>query len=169
MDIVPISQDLAEKFCASFHPYKGCGKVNTYKFGVIECGELRAVLLFNPPPPGLALELMPDRPSGVLSFSRMCAVDKNRRGFRLRKVIRHCIKKLIDRNRYPVIATFADTSFGHDGYIYKISGFTHDKTTTVMAYHDGYGKRVSVYSAGKRARGIVPIGNITLLRFVHRM
>lgn len=136
----------------------------TYKFGVTEGDTIKAVLLFNLPPPGVSKRYG----KKTLCFTRMCAVNSDQRSFRLRNVIKKVLKSKIEKSRFDTVVTYADTSLGHTGYIYKISGFQFDGEVLAKKLEiDGI--RVSRYNNGKSVYKDVEKTTIKLLRFVKRL
>jgi hypothetical protein len=111
---------------------------------------------------------------GVLSLSRLVvdpAAPRNAASFLLSASMR-----LLDRDRWPVLLTFADTRHGHTGAIYKATGWELDAETDAGSYWvsaDGRqvgrkrGKR-NLRAADLRAAGYVEHRSVKL-RFVHRV
>ena len=101
------------------------------------------------------------------------ATPKAERGWHLSKPLKWLMKKGLDRVRWPVLLTFADTSVGHCGNVYKCSGWQYDGDSLVYIYTKN-GKRISAYSNGKTnpkgkisSEGVVR-GKATLKRYLHR-
>ena len=110
---------------------------------------------------------------GVLSLSRLAVapeLPRNAATFMLARSMR-----LLDRERWPILLTYADTRHGHTGAIYKATGWTLDAVTNAGTYWvttDGRqvgrkrGKR-NLSAANLRAQGCTE-HRTDKLRFVHR-
>lgn len=151
-DIRPCPGSVIEDLCAAHHPYKGSSGAPTYAFAVYEDDLPVAVYAWKPPPYGAAKAVGGSAPWGVLALSRMAAVPRSERILNhVSKPLRHQMRRLIDRGRWPVLITYHDESCGHTGHVYKCSGWhktTRNKVRTVV---DESGRRLSVYSNGKSA------------------
>lgn len=124
--------DLAQQLVRQFH--YSAGGSNT---AVLVCGLWRrdewldidcyGVSWWLPPTKAAGASVCPGNPQGVLSLSRVVVVPeapKNACSF----LIRHSMR-FIDRQRWPVLLTYADEWQGHDGGIYKAladAGWRHD-------------------------------------------
>jgi hypothetical protein len=162
-------RDVAHMF-ETHHVYKSCGGVSTHTFAVFEGGRPVAAWTWNPPPPGCARALAPEAPWSVLSLSRMVAVDRVDRNLRhISKPLRHQMRRLLDRGRWPVLVTFSDASVGHTGHVYRCSGWAVDGVVRNRAYVDDEGRRKSIYSGGGRSETpLTSLGYVELTRWVHR-
>lgn len=110
---------------------------------------------------------------GVLSLSRL-AVDpelpRNAASFLLAGAMR-----LLDRERWPVLLTYADSEQGHTGAIYKATGWVLHGVSTTGSYfvRDGVqvgrkrGKR-NVPVVELRAQGFTEVRS-QKLRYIHRI
>ncbi len=91
-------------------------------------GALLGVALWIPPTRTAAEKVCKSDPwTGVLALSRfVCApeVPANGESFLLAASMRG-----IDRDRWPVLLTYADTAHGHDGTIYRACGWTDEGLT----------------------------------------
>lgn len=151
-----------------YHPYKSAGKVG--KVFVCEVkGEVLAGFLWLPPPPGAAKKVSPGEPSGALCLSRMVGVPKVDRDWHLSKPLKFIMKKALDRERYPVLVTYADTGEGHTGHVYKCSSWVKDAEVVSKKYRNNTGERVSVYRGGRMVPGMTTSEESVLIRFVHRV
>jgi hypothetical protein len=131
-----------------FHGYGKMGTA-TLCFRVVEKGETVAAFSWLPPPPGAAKSVCPEFPAAVLSLSRMVAVPKSQRQLKhISKPLKFQMKHMIDRTRWPVLLTWSDTTLGHDGYVYKCSGWKKTKRSEKVELLDELGRRTSGYSNG---------------------
>ncbi len=153
-----------------YHAYKSLSRAITYGFVLVEDDNVVAGFAWQPPPPGAAKAVCPGAPYGVLSLSRMVAVPADERRVRLRNPLRKQMRLLIDRGRWPVLVTYSDEGLGHDGYIYKITGWTKTARNTRPFTEDENGARLSAYSNGRRgSRPLQNAGETTIQRWEHRV
>lgn len=149
-DLRPCPLSVVKSLCKKYHGYGGAGGAATYAFAVYEDGRPVAAFAWQPPPPGAAKSVCPERPQAVLALSRMVAVPKSDRRLRhISKPLRYQMRRLIDRGRWPVLITYHDEGQGHTGHVYKCSGWalTHRAHAAVLL--DAEGRRASSYSNGK--------------------
>jgi len=110
---------------------------------------------------------------GVLSLSRLAiddSIPKNAESF----LIRHSMR-LLDRKRWPVLVTYADSWKAHTGTIYRAAGWTEDGRSKPERRYVRNGRLVS-RKAGPRTRthaemlalGCECVGAFSAIRFVHR-
>jgi hypothetical protein len=144
-------------------------------FGLFHCEDyqLSGAALWLPPTRRAAEKVAGDAWEGVLSLSRL-AVDpelpRNAASFLLAASMR-----LLDRDRWPVLLTYADTRHGHTGAIYLATGWTLDGESTTGSYWvTPAGKQIG-RKRGRRnltAAELLQAGCVehrsTKLRFVHR-
>ncbi len=130
-----------------------------------------------PPTKSAGASMLPDNPQGVLSLSRLVIVPgapKNACSF----LIRHSMR-FIDRERWPVLVTYADEWQGHTGGIYKAlkdAGWEFDGWTKPERTYVKDGVMVS-RKAGPKTRtnaqmlalGCECIGSFRRKRFVNRL
>ena len=110
--------------------------------------------------------------NGVLSLSRLVVspeAPRNAATFLLASSMR-----LLDRGRWPVLLTYADTHQGHTGAIYKATGWQLDAVTSAGSYFVRDGRQVgrkrgnrNISAAQLRSEGYVEV-KADKLRFVHR-
>lgn len=84
--------------------------------------KLMGVALWLPPTRVAAESVARDNWRGVLALSRLCITDgmpTNSASFLLGRSMR-----MLDRNRWPTLLTYADTRQGHTGAIYKATNWT---------------------------------------------
>lgn len=126
------------------------------------------------PPTKSAAQSFSENWQGVLSLSRLVidnAIPKNAESF----LIRHSMR-LIDRERWPTLITYADTWQGHDGTIYKAAGWTECGMTKPERTYQINGRMVS-RKAGPKTRthsemlaiGAVCVGKFSRIRFKHEL
>jgi hypothetical protein len=153
------------------HGYASLGKVATYVWAWFELDEPVAAWVWNPPAPGAARALSPLAPHGVLSLSRMVAVNRSDRALRhISKPLRQQMRHLIDRGRWPVLATWSDASLGHTGHVYKCSGWQIDGARSSQVFTNESGERRSKYRAGHtNLEGLARGEDTTITRWVHRV
>lgn len=166
------------------HGYKSVGRAATYCFAVRETLDMDvavgpslvhslsidwpvAAWSWNPPPRGCALSVCPEVPWGVLGLSRMVAVPRHERKLKhISKPLRRQMKFMIDRRRWPVLVTFHDEGQGHNGFVYKCSGWTPTRRRRVPIYEDESGARRSTYRNGStNTRGLKPVGHTYIQRW----
>lgn len=120
----------AVAFLRSAHYAKGASNTSTYRHGLYPITDLWP---FRAPLAGVAMWMPPTRVTaesvalrgdweGVLCLSRLAVaegVPTNGASFLLGRSMR-----MIDRRRWPVLLTYADTAEGHTGAIYKATNWT---------------------------------------------
>lgn len=168
--LVEVSLAQVRPLFEQFHAYESLGNLAVYAWGVIESGRIVAAYVWNPPPPGAAISVLPELPCGVLALSRMVAVPKSDRVLKhISKPLRQQIKHLIDRTRWPVLITYSDASCGHNGYVYKCSGWTPTVENEVDTLTTPDGKRMSRYSNGGMIDREGVKGTAIIQRWEHRV
>lgn len=119
----------AVAFFRDHHYAKGAPNTSTYRHGLYERDEaiwpfvrdLFGVALWIPPTKAAAMSVAGDGWQGVLALSRLAVADevpKNGASFLLGRSM-----ALIDRQRWPVLLTYADTGEGHTGAIYRATNW----------------------------------------------
>ncbi len=140
------------RFVTDQHYAKGAAVSSTYRHGLYRRGDfwplvtdLLGVALWLPAVKPSAIAVAgPDGWDGVLNLTRLAVhpdVPTNGASFLLGWSM-----KLIDRTRWPVLVTYADTARGHTGAIYKATNWICDGPQRPAA--DGY---AWVNAAGKQA------------------
>lgn len=153
-----------------FHAYKSLGQFGELWACFSSEGEPLAAFAWQPPPHAAAKSVSPGCPTAVLSLSRMVAVPKAERDWHISKPLRWLMRKGIDRSRWPVLLTYADTGAGHSGHVYVCSGWKLHGTSNRIYYVDGEGRRQARYTnGGKLVPGLKKGGTTVLKRFVHRI
>jgi hypothetical protein len=116
------SLKIAQELVRRFHYSHGGSNTRVvtcglWRRGVREESECYGAAWYLPPTRTAAKSVCKDNPGGVLSLSRLVCIPeapKNSASF----LIRHSMR-FIDRRRWPVLLTYADTWQGHGGGIYK--------------------------------------------------
>lgn len=167
-DIRRISPKLCMNLFEQYHGYGGANTTCTYCFGVFEKNKCIAAFIWNPPSYGCAKDVCPQLPQAVLSLSRMVAVPKCERILQhISKPLRYQMKYMIDRTRWPVLVTYSDSSLGHNGHVYKCSGWQPTKAHSTPNYIDNNGKRCSSQSNDGRANKLIRVGHSIKQRWEH--
>lgn len=121
--VEPVSQTEARELIERVHYAGGCPRTSVARHGLRRLDELAisGVALWLPPTRPAAVSVDPGNPGGVLSLSRLCvdeAVPRNGASYLLAASMR-----ALDRSRWPVLLTYADTALGHTGAIYAATGW----------------------------------------------
>jgi hypothetical protein len=123
----PVSIEAARPFIEAEHYAKGASNTATYLHGLFRAedtlfdNQCRGIAWWIPPTKGAAKATFPERWQGVLALSRLAiepGVPKNACSFLLARSMR-----LIDRELWPCLVTYADEWRGHVGTIYMASGW----------------------------------------------
>lgn len=170
-DLRPTSLAIVRDLCERFHGYGSAGNAATYAFAVYENDEPVAAYAWQPPPPGAARALAPTAPFGVLALSRMAAVPRGERRLNhVSRPLRRQMRRLIDRERWPVLVTWSDEGEGHTGHVYRCSGWTATTRNERPFFLDESGRRASSYSNGRHGRrALTSGGTTTIQRWEHRI
>jgi len=119
-----------QRLVRAWHYAQGVPNTSTYRHGlyragVILHGDAHGATLWIPPTRSAAVALVgEDHCEGVLACSRLVVdpeLPTNGASFLLGRSMR-----LIDRDRWPVFVTYADTAQGHTGAIYRATNWTCD-------------------------------------------
>lgn len=138
-------------------------------------GELLGVALWMPPTRAAGEAVAGSEWGGVLHLSRLCVapeVPTNGASFLLGRSMR-----AIDRRRWPVLLTYADTGEGHTGAIYLATNWTCEGPVPAGdTWVDGHGLQRGRKRGGRnlsademRALGFVRKPPAVKLRFTHRV
>lgn len=143
-----------------------------YRRDELALAPLAGVALWLPPTRRAGEAVAGEDWAGVLSLSRLAVspdAPRNAASFLLAASMR-----LLDRDRWPVLLTYADTQQGHTGAIYKATGWTLDAISTTGSYFIKDGRQVG----RKRGKRNIPVAQLRAegyqeiksdkLRFVHR-
>jgi hypothetical protein len=117
----------ARRLIIEWHYSHSSPNTSTYRHGLYPAGLLErcaGVAVWIPPTRTTGEAIAGDRWKGVLSLSRLViepGLPTNAASFLLGRSMR-----LINRDRWPVLVTYADTAQGHTGAIYKATNWTCD-------------------------------------------
>lgn len=125
-----------------------------------------------PPTKTAAVSFSREKWRGVLSLSRLVVspdVPNNAESF----LIRHSMQQ-IDRNRWPVLVTYADSWQGHLGTIYKAAGWVECGKSKPQPRYRINGRMISRKIGPKTrshsemlALGVEYLGDFAAIRFMH--
>jgi hypothetical protein len=135
--------------------------------------ECRGVAWWLPPTKPAAKSAYPENWRGVLSLSRLViepGMPKNSCSFLLSKSM-----KLLDRERWPALVTYADEGRGHTGAIYKASNWKASGRTAPKPVYTLKGRALSCKAGTHNTRtkqqmldlGCVLEGRFRKNKFVH--
>lgn len=173
----PVSLDCARAMVVAHHYGKGGSNTAVATFGVMPAdtifeADAVAVAWFLPPTKICGASVWPDDPQAVVALSRLVATPaapKNTASFLLRHAVR-----LLDRERWPIVVTFADEWQGHTGGIYRAAGWIECGVTRPAKVYVKDGRMVSRKSGPKTrchsqmlAIGCECMGSFRRHRFVH--
>ena len=167
----------AARLIRAWHYSGSVANTSTYRHGLFPSGEF-----LTGDPYGVALWIPPTRTAaatltqnwqGVLSLSRLVVdpmIGTNGASFLLGRSMR-----LIDRERWPVLVTYADTSHGHTGAIYKATNWTSlGEVPAGDTWEDERGRQCGrkrggrTFTAGEMVeRGFVRRPAAPKIKFVH--
>lgn len=176
--VADVSLEMSRKLIRQWHYSRGSSNTAVYAHGLFPRGyfwESQCV--------GVASWLPPTKPSamsfdpnwqGVLSLSRLVVspeVPNNAESF----LIRHSMR-LIDRERWPVLVTYADSWQQHRGTIYRAAGWKEVGQSKPERRYVRAGKMAS-RKAGPKTRthsemlalGYECVGSFSAIRFEHRI
>lgn len=147
-------QAVALRFIEMEHYAKGASNTATYLHGLYPSSwhwyaQCKGIAWWIPPTRSAAEAWAGDLWEGVLSLSRLAIapdVPKNGCSFLLSKSVR-----LIDRQRWHTLVTYADTWRGHTGAIYRACGWEYCGETKPEAVYTIDGRMVA-RKAGPRTR-----------------
>lgn len=126
--VAGVNQDVAYRIVAEHHYAKGASNTATYLHGLYPSkwhwyNECVGVAWWIPPTKSAAQATHPENWEGVLSLSRLAILPdtpKNAATFLLAGS-----RRLIDRDRWPVLLTYADEWRGHTGAIYRADNWEY--------------------------------------------
>jgi hypothetical protein len=123
-----ITQEEAQNAIERWHYAQGCPNTSVERHGLFRRdewfgGELRGVAMWLPPTRNAAATVAGEEWRNVLALTRFVldpAVPHNGASFLLGSSMR-----LLDRQRWPWLLTYADSSQGHIGSIYRSTNWTY--------------------------------------------
>lgn len=176
-EVRPIDLLIAQQLVEKYHYAHGGANTATYTHGLFEKGEFweqncKGCCWWLPPTKAAALATYPDNWEGVLSLSRLVIVPdvpKNACTFLLARSM-----KMIDRDRWPALVTYADEWQNHNGTIYKAANW-EDRGLTAPEPTFIRNGRLIARKAGPKTRtrsemenlGAKMIGRFSKRKFVH--
>lgn len=136
-EVLPIAHSQVKDFVAEHHYAKDCANTSVARFGLFFKGDkqtLHGVSMWMPPIVGAGKKVCENH-RVVLGLSRFCLRDDrpdNSGSFLLSKSV-----ELLDKERWKVMLTYADSAKGHTGGLYRASNwFFHGKTNKARIYTD---------------------------------
>lgn len=165
--------DVLIPFMERHHAYGTSGKVGQW-WAAFDGDKVLAAWLWTSAVPGSAKVVSPSEPSGALGLSRMAAVpgprsERPERGWHLSKPLRWIMRNGLDRGRFPVLVSYSDAGQGHDGAVYRFSGWQEDGTRATANAFDGDGIRRSLYNCGGKRTDLVVEDKSAKTRWIHRV
>ena len=125
-----VAHAVAVPYVEAWHYSRSASKMSVYAHGLYREGrdaEPLGVALWLPPTKVAAQAVAGDDWRGALSLSRLVVapgLPTNAASFLLGRSMR-----LVDRERWPVLVTYADTRHGHTGAIYLATNWRKDAVT----------------------------------------
>lgn len=175
--VAPMSFQTAQEWVRKHHYSRGGSNTRCYVLGVMSKrspfeADAVGVSWWIPPTKTCGGSVWPLNPQAVLSLSRLVCVPsapKNTPSF----MLAHC-HRFIDRVRWPIWITFADSWQGHSGGIYKAAGWIECGRTKPEATYVKDGRMVCRKSGPKTrthdemiAKGCEFVGRHSRVRFVN--
>jgi len=175
--VVPIPHAEAVALTVAWHYSRSASNTSVYRFGLERRDNplLRwGTSVWGLMSPGASKSVAGDSWGGVLACSRLC-VDPNAPKNAASFLLAHS-RRQIDRARWPVLVSYADTRLGHTGAIYRADGWTFDRSTPAGDVWIGpngeqRGRKRGPHNLSvpeMRARGFSLAPSFPKLRFVHR-
>lgn len=180
-EVLSVGQGEAVEFLARVHYAKGAPNTSVYRHGLYRSdplmgplrGELLGVALWLPPTRRAAESVAGEQWRSVFVLSRLAVdptVPTNGASFLLGRSMR-----AVDRRRWPVLLTYADTALGHTGAIYRATNWTcvgevAAGDTWVDADGRQWGRKRggrSLTRAEMEERGLTRRGPAPKIKFVH--
>jgi hypothetical protein len=153
-EVRPVSIRIARRMVEKYHYAAGASNTATYLHGLFRKNEIFdeqcvGIAWWIPPTRSAAEATYPERWQGVLALSRLVIlpdVPKNACSFLLAGS-----RRLIDRNLWPCLVTYADEWQGHSGAIYRADNWSYfGRTKPERCYQ--LGKRMIARKAGGKTR-----------------
>lgn len=175
-EIKDATQAEAVALIEAFHYSKSAPNTSVYRHALFHRGDnkIYGCTLWLPPTPPAARAVAGEEWRGVINLSRLVCIPEappNAASFLLGGSMR-----MIDRTRWPVLLTYADTGMGHTGAIYKATNWeSHGETPAGDVWIGPDGERRGRkrgkfnYSAQQmRDMGFEKAPSLPKIRFVHR-
>ena len=150
-EVRTVDLSVAQELVRRYHYSGGGSNTATYRHGLFKKGESEClgVAWWIPPTKTAAQATFSENWQGVLALTRLAIspeVPKNGASFLLGKSMR-----LIDRQRWPALVTYADEMMGHTGSIYRATNWEYCGLTTKEStwFKDG---RMVARKAGPKTR-----------------
>jgi hypothetical protein len=164
-EVHPIAHKDVVDFVSEHHYAKGCANTSVARFGLFYKGDretLHGVSMWMPPIVGAGKKVC-DNHRVVLGLSRFCLRDDrpdNSGSFLLSRSV-----QLLDKDRWKVMLTYADSAKGHTGGLYRASNwFFHGKTKPATIYIDPTTEQMVSKKAGPTNRShkeMLELGYVT--------
>lgn len=121
--VADVAQADARVAIECWHYAQGCPNTSVARHGLFNAfgTELKGVAMWLPPTPPAGKSVAGENWRGVLNLTRLVIapdVPSNGASFLLGTPMR-----LVDRARWPVLLTYADTALGHTGAIYRATNW----------------------------------------------
>lgn len=153
-EVASADQTVARHLVETYHYAKGASNTFCYLHGLFPSGwnwhaQCEGVAWYIPPTKSAAQAWAGDDWKGVLSLSRLVIsplVPKNACSFLLSKSV-----KMIDRNKWHTLVSYADNWRGHTGAIYKAAGWEYCGETKPERVYSING-RMTARKAGQKTR-----------------
>ncbi len=153
-EVRAVSKDIAERMIAAHHYAKGSANTAVGIHGLFRRGDIFdeqccGVTWWMPPTKAAALATFPENWQGVLALSRLVIlpdVPKNACTFLLARS-----RRLLDRQIWPCLVTYADEWQGHGGGIYRADNWTYIGKTKSQRTYQINGRMVA-RKAGPKTR-----------------
>lgn len=177
-EIGTCTQTEAREFIERTHYAGGCPNTSVYRHTLRPVGEEKVVgvALWLPPTRRAAESVNRENPRGVLALSRLCIAEgmpTNSASFLLGASMR-----LIDRDVWPTLLTYADTREGHTGAIYRATNWTclGEVPGSDAWQHSSSGERRGRKRGGRNipaaemvAAGFVRLPTMPKIKFIHHV
>jgi hypothetical protein len=177
---IPSHAEVRRLVCA-WHYSRSCGNTSTVRHGLYPrstaplTGEASGVAVWIPPTRRAAESVAGKDWGGVLMLTRFALhpeIPSNGASFLLGRSMR-----LIDRSRWPVLLTYADTALGHAGTIYKATNWEcMGETMGGDRWVDSEGRQgqikhgnATLSVAEMARRGFTRSPRLPKIKFVHRV
>jgi len=153
-EVRPVAIEVARRLVRHFHYAKGAPNTRTFLHGLFKKDaffdeECFGVAWWIPPTRSAAEATYPDNWEGVLSLSRLVMRPESPKNACTFLLSRSC--KLIPKDRWPCLVTYADTWRGHTGGIYRAANWDYKGLTNPEETFTIKGEMVA-RKAGRRTR-----------------